>query len=41
VDLSAVKAAPPARAKVDKVRTKSSVKPKKKTTTKKAPTKKR
>jgi hypothetical protein len=33
VDLSAVKAAPPRAAKVDKVRTTATVKPKKKTTT--------
>ena len=33
VDLSAVKAAPPAPARVDKVRTKSTVKPKRKTPT--------
>jgi hypothetical protein len=44
VDLSAVKAAPPAPARVDKVRTKSTVKPKKKTTTRtpiRTPTKKK
>jgi soluble lytic murein transglycosylase-like protein len=41
VDLSAVKAAPPATAKVDKVKTKASIKPRRKATTRTVPTKKR
>ena len=41
VDLSSVKAAPPAPAKIDKVNTKSTVKPRKKATTRTVPTKKR
>jgi hypothetical protein len=41
VDLSAVKAAPPATARVDKVKTKASVRPRKKPTTRTVPTKKR